>query len=204
MLSIKWLWHLGAVTTAIYAVVFVVDFGLHFHEGWAIGARERDWVLDARRDCEVKAYSSALMQEECGRIRARPVAVPWHTAVHHVGRHLMAKLTSAIQSAFVLVCVLVPLALMVFYCAVRHQQQRERGYYAAAPGLRHRAGAGTGLAAYGDDTLRLGAALWETLRSAGAPSPPPPPGSGSTPRGSTPGSVVLDVPGPAARGKKRA
>lgn len=206
--ALKWLWHLGSVATAIYTVVFVVDFGLHFHEGWSIGVRERDWILDARRDCEVKAYTSALMQEQCGQIRARQVVVPWHVAVHHVGRHLMTKLTSALQSAFALVCILVPLALLVFYCAVRHQQQREQaGYYGRETPLRHRHGEPPTFAACSEDALRFGAtALWETLRwgqqaGAGAPksTTAAAAGEGGGPQ-RQPGSVVLDMS--PARGKK--
>lgn len=189
--SIKWLWHLGAVTTAIYAVVFVIDFGLHLHEGWSIGVRERDWVLDARRDCESRAYSSALMQEECGRIRALPVAVPWHTAVHHVGRHLMAKLTSAIQSAFALVCVLVPLALMTFYCAMRHNHDHHQ-----YTGLRYRGAPDrVDQGGYGAEALRLGSAVWEALRSAGETEParPASPATAQRRAEARPGSVVLDI-----------
>lgn len=172
LLDSVWLWRLGAITTAIYALVFVVDFGIHLHEGWTEGARQRDRILEGRRDCQNSRFGSAVLQERCAQIRAAPLVVPWHVAFHHVGRHLAAKMTSALQSLVVLVALLVPVAAIVFWCVLRSSTHPHRPYFHQHP-VPHPAAAAA--AATMNPQASLGA-FWTSLASAvGSGSSPPRP-----------------------------
>lgn len=185
-----WVWRLSAITTAIYAVVFFVDFGIHLHEGWSEGCRKRDRILEARSDCDSTRFKSAVIQERCAQVQSAPLVVPWHVAFHHVGRHLSAKMASMLQSLVILVLLLVPIALGVFWCAMRSQHQRHPQQPA---GHLHPSHVAASLAA-----------LWSQMASpsgssSGSSSTPP----AAPPPSPRPKSCVVELPSSSTRQRKR-
>lgn len=189
-----WVWRLSAFTTAIYALVFLVDFGIHLHEGWSKGCMQRDRILDARRDCASIRFKSVVIQERCAQVQAAPLVVPWHVAFHHVGHHLSLKMASMLQSLVVLVLLLVPIGMGVFWCAMRSQQQH----------LHHHT------PAQSNQLATSLAALWTHLASsATTPASASSSSSGSpardtTPPPSPPKSCIYELPVMGRRSSKKA
>ncbi len=121
---LPWVWRIGMALTAIYAVVALVDIGIHFHEGWQEGNRRHDEVMKNKRDCAGGHFESANMQAQCARTRGVNLPVAWHTAFHFVAQHMWKKAYNTVQSIFMLCLLAVPVALLVFYCSLRRQDHR--------------------------------------------------------------------------------
>lgn len=185
--TFRWLWRLGAITTLIYVLVFATDCWVHFHQGWEEAARDREGLLQARMDCESGRVSSVILLERCAHVRATPLPVPWHRAVHHTGHHLAQKMTSALQCAVVL-CLL---GIFAFWfalrsqappplCSGRQQQQQQHPAHGRGQGLAY--------------------ALLDTVfkRATGSPAPE---GEHPQPRPDN-GPCVVELPEAAVRQRK--
>ncbi len=118
---LPWVWRIGMALTAIYAIVALVDIGIHFHEGWQEGNRRYDEVMKNKRDCAGGQFESANMQAQCARTRGINLPVAWHTAFHFVARHMWNKAYNTVQSVFMLCLLLIPISFLVFYCSLRRQ-----------------------------------------------------------------------------------
>ena len=124
---LPWVWRIGMALTAIYAIVTLVDIGIHFQEGWQEGNRRHDEVMKNKRDCANGRFESANMQAQCARTRGTNLPVAWHTAFHFVARHMWNKAYHTVQSVFMLCLLLIPIALLVFYCSLRRQDHAYNG-----------------------------------------------------------------------------
>jgi len=111
---------LTAICAVAYTAFSLIDIGLHIHEGWSDGVRQRDMINEAKVDCAMHRFTSVPLQKQCAQIGSTPVPVPWRIAMHHIGNHLRDKIVSALHSIVLLILTLIPIAFVLFYCMYRH------------------------------------------------------------------------------------